>query len=1216
MSKQRYTLFSTTTFCLFMKNTLLFLTLIPLLSLAQIKPDQALPGTNNSLSSTLCFTENRGQWDPAIISNAPTPYGFCRVLPNGLSFAFMSSKNVDSDSIAINQSFIQICNFNFINPSALLTVNGSVALPQVHYYYKGNIDSTTAKSCQNHATYLYKNVWNDIDVHVYGNSKRQLEYDLILKPGSDPENIAFILTGHNDIYPENDGSLVQTTALGIVKHSKPIAYQIINGSKKEIRVDYILRDDTLKFMLGQYNQDFDLVIDPIIYGTWVNGQNEQGMMRDMCTDAEGQVYMTGHATSGDFPTTAGSFNSVKTGSLQDAFISKFDTDGKQLLFTAFLCGSNMDAGKKIVVDKNNIYLTGETLSEDFTISSNALDKVSGNIYLDAFYAIISLNGNAMQHCSFFGGNGEETISAMLIDNGILYFGGRSGSTDLNLTSNSPNKTLIGSYDAFLVAYHSVNNRMVFVNQFGGSGDENIECIAVDQQAVYTGGYTFSAGFYCTSDALIKNYIGEQEGTIVSFDKLGKKILYSSYFGGSDKDIISSIKIELGQLYATGITLSNNFPVTANAIYVNFAKNRNGFAFKMDLKSKSLIYCTYIPATFKVENTRMEVKMGIAMIANVLSFKGGQYVSEYLCDTNQLKNNDIYVCALNESGSAFKYGTFLGAQEDEIFPSLSWRNCEITLGFNSYSSGLPTTNGAWMEQRISATESAIAWFKIKPNFEFLQLKTLKKLAPKYNLCQNGKVTLNSGYTLTLWPDGSIDSIFNTSKPGKYKMKIFIGCDSIYLDSCSVDSFPTQVYIGRDTTFCNKNFKLKLTSNQDSTYWSTGARSKSIIVQNPGIYWANSNARCSNRVTDSITVTYLPEDDWVKLPPDTAICKGSKLILKVKSEKVIWSNGVSGDQNEISTPGLYTVSTINSCKNRIRDTIMIDTVAIKKFMLPPDTLICKKSVHFNLNTHLAGTYWSSGETDSLKTIVEEGTYMATFTNACGYSHSDTFTLKTDTSNIQFNLGKDTSFCGHIDGYKLSSGFHSTFWSTGERGTYILVNDSGIYYAENRNICFESYTDSIRLSIIDFPKVVLPKDTFICGKTNVLLDAGYDNARWQNGETNRYFTAQHKGLYHASMINQCGYSRDTFMIKTDTAIRPFFIPNAFSPGNDGLNETFPVKNISEQVFSLKVYNRWGQLVYEGNDVWDGKNVEQGVYMWQLDYRDCNFTPFFIYGNVTLLK
>ncbi|HEY1046630.1 MAG TPA: gliding motility-associated C-terminal domain-containing protein, partial [Bacteroidia bacterium] len=819
----------------------------------------------------------------------------------------------------------------------------------------------------------------------------------------------------------------------------------------------------------------------------------------------------------------------------------------------------------------------ETLSEDFVISSTALDKSPGNIYMDAFYAIISLNGSTLYHCSYFGGNGEETVSALTLENGVLYFGGRSGSTDLNLTANSPNKSLIGSYDAFLVAYNTLNNHMIFVNQFGGSGDENIESIAVDQQAVYTGGYTFSAGFYCTSDALIKNYVGEQEGILVSFDKQGKKILFSTYYGGSDKDIISSIKIEMGHLYAAGITLSNNFPVSVNALYGNVAKNRNGFAFKLDLKTKTIVYSTYLPAAFKVQNTQMEVKLGIAMIANVLPFNKSQYISEYLCDSNQLKNNDIFVCALNESGSSMKYATFLGELNDEIFPSMSWRDCEITLGFNSYSSGLPTTNGAWLQQRISVSESAIAWFKIKPNFEFLQLKNLKKLAPKYNLCKSGKITLNSGYEKTLWPDGSIDSTFTVYKPGTYILNVFIGCDSIYRDTCLVDSLPMQIHIGRDTTFCNKNFKLKLSSNQDSTYWSTGARGKSITIHKAGTYWANSNARCSNRNADSLNVIYLAEDDWVKLPKDTSICKGSKLRLTVKTQNAIWWNGFRNDHIEIDQAGQYSVSAINSCHQWMRDTIRIDTIAIKRFQLPPDTLICKKQVNILLNTHLDGTNWSGGEIDSVKTIQVQGTYIANYTNVCGISHSDTFTLKTDTGNIQFNLGRDTSFCGQIKSFKLSSGIQSTFWSTGERGPYILVSDSGLYHAETRNICFESFSDSINLSIIKIPKIDLPKDTFICGKTNILLDAKYDNAKWQNGDIGRFHRAEYKGTYYASVLNQCGYFRDTFMIKTDTAALPFFIPNAFSPSKDGINETFPPQSLTIPEFSLKVYNRWGQMVHD---------------------------------------
>ena len=89
--------------------------------------------------------------------------------------------------------------------------------------------------------------------------------------------------------------------------------------------------------------------------------------------------------------------------------------------------------------------------------------------------------------------------------------------------------------------------------------------------------------------------------------------------------------------------------------------------------------------------------------------------------------------------------------------------------------------------------------------------------------------------------------------------------------------------------------------------------------------------------------------------------------------------------------------------------------------------------------------------------------------------------------------------------------------------------------------------------------------------------------------------------------------------------FIQNAFTPTLDGLNETFvPTLASFETLISIKVYNRWGEKIYEGIDGWDGTykgtNVQQGVYLYEIEI-DREFGPFdtrtkYARGTVMLLR
>ena len=87
---------------------------------------------------------------------------------------------------------------------------------------------------------------------------------------------------------------------------------------------------------------------------------------------------------------------------------------------------------------------------------------------------------------------------------------------------------------------------------------------------------------------------------------------------------------------------------------------------------------------------------------------------------------------------------------------------------------------------------------------------------------------------------------------------------------------------------------------------------------------------------------------------------------------------------------------------------------------------------------------------------------------------------------------------------------------------------------------------------------------------------------------------------------------------------VPNAFSPNNDGINDVF---RISAQGYFrlsyLKIYNRWGQLVFESHDLnlgWNGRrngtDLPTGVYYWVLSGIDVNNAPLTRNGSITLLR
>ena len=87
--------------------------------------------------------------------------------------------------------------------------------------------------------------------------------------------------------------------------------------------------------------------------------------------------------------------------------------------------------------------------------------------------------------------------------------------------------------------------------------------------------------------------------------------------------------------------------------------------------------------------------------------------------------------------------------------------------------------------------------------------------------------------------------------------------------------------------------------------------------------------------------------------------------------------------------------------------------------------------------------------------------------------------------------------------------------------------------------------------------------------------------------------------------------------------FAPNAFTPNNVGPNDSYFVVAGSFKTINLAIYNRWGEKLFETQDInvgWDGtyngKPVSQGVFIYSLDYTSYDDTPYRQKGTITLLK
>jgi gliding motility-associated-like protein len=144
-------------------------------------------------------------------------------------------------------------------------------------------------------------------------------------------------------------------------------------------------------------------------------------------------------------------------------------------------------------------------------------------------------------------------------------------------------------------------------------------------------------------------------------------------------------------------------------------------------------------------------------------------------------------------------------------------------------------------------------------------------------------------------------------------------------------------------------------------------------------------------------------------------------------------------------------------------------------------------------------------------------------------------------------------------------------------------------------EGLTDQLSLCksivIVPVPTVDLGADRNICTGQSTILDAGagFTTYLWSTGATKRTITVSTTGTYSVTVTQSGCSASDSVNVSssiTDCTGELWF-PSAFTPNGDGMNDFFRPKGINIAKFHLTVYSRWGQMLFETEDMergWDG--------------------------------
>lgn len=541
----------------------------------------------------------------------------------------------------------------------------------------------------------YSHIMEGIHLCFYINHQGNLEYDIILDKPASLERLRFTVS-EGQVSLTKQG--LKWTTPFFTMHKNIVAVYEQDSLQS---VGWVVKTDSQQSyhfeLLYPDSLNYPVVLDPeIVFSTYFH-ESDEIRLNSVTTDAAGAIYACGNISLPRVFSTDGLH--VRKQDDLDVFLLKTDRLGKEIIQFFVFGGVNGDELAPVVALSVNgaVYIAGTTTSDDFPVSSNAIQS-SYQGFGDAFCFIINPETREVLFSSYWGGSQADHLTSLAIQpSGNAVLAGNTISKDFPVYKATQ---IIKNafYDGFLSVIAIDKTQAEFSTFLGGNQQDSIDCVAIQKDgSLVLSGRTMSSDFYIQANQP-NRYQGDGDIFITIYSST-YTYTFSNLFGGSSDDYPGDITCNQNNIYLVGTTLSDDFPCSSYQLYNGHGTQdemNGGDILLMKLQGTNVVYAGYLGGSEDEMGVSITLddEQYIYITANTRSdnipvthnaFK--RILTDYLTYSSGCEG---FIAKLDKDFSRVLFGSYWGGfGDDRIEHSILYHNQLSLVGYTD-SEDFPTT----------------------------------------------------------------------------------------------------------------------------------------------------------------------------------------------------------------------------------------------------------------------------------------------------------------------------------------------------------------------------------------------------------------------------------------------------------------------------------------------------------------------------------------------